>query len=111
MPVKPLQVGHLKHVLKLADVYELQPGKHYIVVADGKDFPFGMLEGLFRDIRMLHPELEICIVGTMKRSKIKIMEAPPDESPTGEGSTGEGARRVDDGHGHPASGDDGEVPE
>lgn len=70
----PVRLEDFQKIAPLVRGYELQPGKHYLIVADGKDFKFGLAHALFKELRELHPELQIHVVGTLKPSGIVVME-------------------------------------
>jgi hypothetical protein len=70
----PLRVEDFHKVLPLKAAYEFKPGFHYLVVCDGKDFPYGMAHALLKDLSNLHPELEICVVATLKPRSIEVRE-------------------------------------
>jgi hypothetical protein len=71
---EPVNLDDFSKIAPLVRGYELQPGKHYLIVCDGKDFKFGLAHALFKNLLDLHPELQIHVVGTLKPSGIVVME-------------------------------------
>lgn len=77
----PVRVEDFKKLAALVNVYELQPGKHYLIVAEGKHFSYDLAHTLMRNILLLHPELDICIVATLYPKSIEVRKEQNDERP------------------------------
>lgn len=76
-----MKVSDFKALGKLPDVYELQPGTKYLVIVDGKKFPYGMAQGLLRKAQ--EDGIDLHIIATLYPRSIKVgTEAPK----SGEGS-------------------------
>ena len=74
---EPIKIDDFQKIAPLVRGYELQPGKHYLIVCDGKDFKFGLAHALFKDLLDRHPEIEIHVIGTLKPNGIVAMEEKP----------------------------------
>lgn len=83
-----MRVEDFEPLSTLIRAYELQPGKHYIVICDGKHFSYELAHALFAGLRENHPELEIQVIATTVPKGIQIGEKkePRDESPSTENS-------------------------
>lgn len=80
----PIRVEDWKEVADLVKVYELQPGKHYLILADAKGYSVTILNKLFANLRADHPELDVLhVVATPSVSKIKLMEKKDEEEKRG----------------------------
>lgn len=54
--------------------YELQPGKHYLFIADGKKFNYDLAKALSQNMRDHHPELTVFVIGTLEPKALEIRE-------------------------------------
>lgn len=84
-----MKVEDFKALGSLPAVYELKPGMQYLVIADGKKFPYGMAQGLLRDAReqgidlyviaTLYPKSLTIGTGTVKEGEGSVSDAGADE--------------------------------
>jgi hypothetical protein len=54
--------------------YEFRPGCAYLILCDGKGFSASAAYALMRDIRQLHPDVQIAIVTTPSLKSIEVRE-------------------------------------
>jgi hypothetical protein len=76
MKETPVNIDDFKPLAKLIAGYELRPDRVYLIVCDGKDFSFSAAHSLLKDIREMHPDLNIAVVATLKPKSIEITEKP-----------------------------------
>lgn len=72
-----MNVSDFTPLSPLVRAYELQPGKHYFVICDGRDFSFETASALLKDLRENHPELTVLIVATTKPKSMEVGEKCP----------------------------------
>lgn len=70
---EPVTIDNFKPLAKLVAGYELQPGRHYLIVC-GPSFAHHLAESLFQHLREEHPEISIQIVATTKPKEIEVRE-------------------------------------
>lgn len=58
----------------LVRAYELQPGKHYLIVCDGKSFDFALASNLFKRVAEWHPEAVVAVVNTLAPKSVTVVE-------------------------------------
>ena len=73
-PNEPINIDEFKPLSSLVKGYELDPTKIYLIVCDGKDFKAGHAYSLFKDIRQMHPDINIAVVASLKPKSIEVME-------------------------------------
>lgn len=83
---KPVRVEDFSKISALVKAYELQPGKHYLVIADKRDFSFALTHNLLNDLRDNHPELDVFIIAVPDAKKIDVAEKKEDETSTTSGT-------------------------
>lgn len=71
---EPVRVEDFEKIAELVRTYELQPGKHYLVIADGRHFSFELTHKLLNDLRDHHPELDVFIIAAPESKKISVAE-------------------------------------
>lgn len=54
--------------------YELQPGKCYLFVVDGRKFDYKLANSLLHHLRDEHPEISAAVIGTMEPKGIDVRE-------------------------------------
>ena len=59
---------------QLVKGYELQPGKHYLFIADGKKFSYDLAHALLKHFREEHPEINVAIIGTTEAKGLDVRE-------------------------------------
>lgn len=69
-----MKVEDFKKLAPLVNAYELQPGKHYVVVCDGRHFDFGLANALLKHVTEMHQGLEICVIATLHPKSIEVRE-------------------------------------
>jgi hypothetical protein len=72
-----VKIEDLNLIGKVRSVYELKKGVTYLVLAEGKNFDYGAVASLFRDLESRGVDLDIHIVGTLHPSSIQIHEKIP----------------------------------
>ena len=78
-PGDPVNIDDFAPLAKLVKGYELDPAKAYLIVCDGKSFSKGLAEALMRDVRQMHPDINIAIVATLHPKEIEVREKKADE--------------------------------
>lgn len=76
----PIRVEDFSPIAPLAKAYELQPGKHYLVIFDGKAFSFELAYKLLGDLRDHHPELDVFMFVTPNSNKISVAQEKENDS-------------------------------
>lgn len=71
---EPITIDNFKPLAKLVAGYELQPGKTYLIVVDGRSFSPELAQSLFKSIRDSGVDLDIHVVATMKPKEIEVRE-------------------------------------
>jgi hypothetical protein len=71
---KTISIDDFTPIAKLTCGYELKPGHAYLILFDGKDFSSGLAAALMKDIREMHPNVEVAMVVTSKTSSIEVRE-------------------------------------
>lgn len=71
---EPPNLDDFRELSSLVKGYELDPNKIYLIVCDGKDFSTGAAHSLFKNLREMHPNINIAVVGTTKPKSVKVME-------------------------------------
>jgi protein-tyrosine-phosphatase len=75
MPEEPkINIDEFQKISPLVRGYELDPTKVYLIVCDGKDFRAGLAYSLFKDLREMHPDIQIAVIASMKPKSIEVME-------------------------------------
>jgi hypothetical protein len=71
---KPLTIDDFAPLSPLVRGYEFRPGCAYLILCDGKEFSASAAYALMRDIRQMHPDVQIAIVATPKVKSIEVRE-------------------------------------
>lgn len=79
----PLTLESYKELLPLARAYEFQPGKAYLIIADGKNFKYGAVNNLLHNFRESHPDIDVHIIVSAKPNSLEVMEKKEDVSTEG----------------------------
>ena len=79
---EPINIDDFRPLGKLVNGYELDPAKAYLIVCESKSFSRGLAEALMRDIRQMHPDINIAIVASLKAKDIEVREKLPENGPT-----------------------------
>lgn len=58
----------------LIKAYELQPGRHYLFVCDGKHFDYDLANALIRRLRENHPEIHGAVLASLSPKGIDVRE-------------------------------------
>lgn len=69
-----MDTSNFKRLSPLTEVYALENDKVYLVLCDAKHFSLPHAHSLLKDLRQMHPEVNVSIVVTTKPKSIKIME-------------------------------------
>ena len=81
---EPIHMEEFTKLDPLAKGYEFKPGHSYLIVA-GKHFSRELASSLFKDLREMHPDLQIAVVQTLHPKEIEVKEKPSgDQSGTAE---------------------------
>lgn len=54
--------------------YELEAGKHYLLIVDGRGFDYGLANALLSRLREEHPEICAHIIATIEPKKVDVRE-------------------------------------
>ena len=79
-PGEPLNIDDFAPLSKLVRGFELDPEKTYLLVCDAKDFSFEHAHALMKDVREMHPNINIAIVASTKSKGIEVLEKKADDS-------------------------------
>lgn len=69
-----LKVEDFAPLAPLVKAYELQPGKHYILVVDGRHFNYELANALLQRFHEEHPEIAAVVVATMEPKVVQVLE-------------------------------------
>lgn len=78
-PEVPVNIDDFQKLSPLVRGYELDPAKVYLVVCQAQDFNYGLAYSLMKDIREMHPDLNIAIVASLKPKSIEVREKPDEK--------------------------------
>ena len=78
-PDEPLTIDAFAPLSALVKGYELKPGHAYLIVLDKEHFNAGLASALMRDIRQMHPDVEIAVVATPKSRAIHVRIKSPNQ--------------------------------
>jgi hypothetical protein len=80
----PLNIDDFAPLSPLVRGYEFRPGCAYLILCDSKEFSASAAYALMRDIRQLHPDVQIAIVATPKIKSVEIREKTETPAPHGD---------------------------
>jgi hypothetical protein len=80
---EPLNIDDFAPLSPLVRGYEFRPGCAYMILCDGKEFSASAAYALMRDIRQLHPDVQIAIVATPSVKSIEVREKSEPTTPEG----------------------------
>ena len=69
-----VSLDDFREVAPLCKAYEFKPDGVYLVVCHAKSFKSGAAHALFKDLREMHPNINIAVVATMMPEDVKVME-------------------------------------
>lgn len=72
---EPVTIDNFKPLAKLVAGYELQPGKTYLIVVDGKSFSRDLALSLFQSLRDSGADFDIHVVASLHPKGIEIRES------------------------------------
>ena len=73
-PQDPVSLENFVEIAPLTKAYEFKPGHVYLVLCNAKSFRTGAAYSLFKDLREMHPDLDIAVVATSTPEDVKVME-------------------------------------
>ncbi len=71
---EPIKLEDFQKVMPLTAAYELKPGVTYLVVADGKNFNYDLVNSLLNRVREDHPDINIHIIATKAPKDLEVRE-------------------------------------
>jgi DNA-binding transcriptional LysR family regulator len=76
-----LKLEEFEKVMQLQSSYELQPGKTYLLVADGRHFNYEHVNALLARLREQHPDIHVSIIATTAPKGLELHEKKGDLQP------------------------------
>lgn len=69
-----IRVEDFDELSPLVKAYELQPGKFYLLIVEGKGFSYEAAHKMLEKVREYHPDINLFIQVVAKDQKVKVAE-------------------------------------